>query len=132
MKGWQFNKGEAGEKFPDEMAWALFCTVEPKRMDATLPFYYDESVFRFTNGEESFYFKISPSYHEFEVNVKNKAGDLLYYQLLRTVGKVEVLEDRRDHGELLIVMTEDRTRTVTTIELTVRPRFRVLVKEHHV
>lgn len=132
MKGWQFNKGEAGEKFPDEMAWALFCTVEPKRMDATLPFYYDESVFRFTNGEESFYFKISPSYHEFEVNVKNKAGDLLYYQLLRTVSKVEVLEDRRDHGEILIVMTEDRTRTVTTIELTVRPRFRVLVKEHHV
>ena len=132
MKGWQFNKGESGEKFPDEMAWALFCTVEPKRMDATLPFYYDESVFRFSNGSESFYFKVSPSYHEFEVNVKDERGELLYYQLLRTVSKVEVLEDRRDHGELLIVMSEDRDRTVTTIELTVRPRFRVLVKEHYV
>ncbi|MCT4777823.1 MULTISPECIES: hypothetical protein [Exiguobacterium] len=132
MKGWQFNKEESSEKFPDEMAWALFCTVEPKRMDTTLPFYYDESVFRFSNGTESFYFKISPSYHEFEVNVKDATGELLYYQLLRTVGKVEVLEDRRDHGELLIVMNEDRNRTVTTIELTVRPRFRVLVKEHYV
>lgn len=132
MKGWQFEKSGAGESFPDEMAWALFCTVEPKRMDATLPFYYDESIFRFTNGEETFYFKVSPSYHEFEINVKTKTGDLLYYQLLRTVGKVEVLADRRDHGELLIVLSEDRTRTVTTIELTVRPRFRVLVKEHHV
>lgn len=131
MKGWQFNKQE-GASFPDEIALATFCTVEPKRMDPTLPFYYDESIFRFSNGEEMFYFKISPSYHEFEINVKSQDGELLYYQLLRTVGKVEILEDRRDHGELLIVLTEDRKRTISTIELTIRPRFRILIKEHDV
>lgn len=132
MKGWQFNKQE-GALFPDEIVLSAFCTVEPKRMDSTLPFYYDESIFRFTNKHgETFYFKISPSYHEFEINIKGGDGELVYYQLLRTVSKVEILEDRRDHAELLIVLAEDRKRTVTSIELTVRPRFRVLVKEHEV
>lgn len=119
--------------FPDELDFeALFC-VEPTRLDKDCPFYYDESTFRFENRTESFFVKMTPSYGEFLLEVKSKtSNELLAYQSFKTVDKLEIVTDTADAAKILLTMEKDRDLYMTTVEITFKPRFYFIMKEHFV
>lgn len=117
--------------FPDELAFiSLFNTV-PTVLDKTVPFYYNHSTFFFQNDRETFKVKISPSINEFELAVVNKeSGEVISFHSFKTVGKIEILSDKRELAKLLIILDDDRDRFIASVEITFRPSFSLIHKEH--
>lgn len=116
--------------FPDELAFiSLFNTI-PTVVDKTVPFYYNHSTFSFENDRESFKVKISPSINEFELTVVNReSGEVISFQSFKTVGKLEILSDKKDLAKLLIILDDDRDRFIASVEITFRPSFSLIHKE---
>lgn len=117
--------------FPDELDLiSLFC-IEPIKLDKSLPFFYNQSTFAFENDTESFVVIVSPSYSEFVLEVKNKTnGELVAYHSFKTVGKLEILSNKINSAKILLILDGDRGRFITTVEITLRPQFSFIIKEH--
>ncbi|WP_108671795.1 hypothetical protein [Peribacillus acanthi] len=120
------------ESFPNELDFiSLFCT-EPTKLDQESPFFYTESTFIFENHTEFFTVKVSPSYNEFALEVKSKMnGELIAYNSYKTVGKIEILNDKKDSAKVLLILDYDRDRYITTVEITFQPKFSFIIKEQY-
>jgi hypothetical protein len=117
--------------FPDELAFISFFNTIPTVFDKTVPFYYNDSTFSFEHDRESFKVKISPSINEFELTVVNReSGEVISFHSIKTVGKVEILSDKRELAKLLIILDDDRDRFIASVEITFRPSFSLIHKEH--
>jgi len=120
------------ETFPNELNFiSLFC-VDPIKLDQDSPFFYNESTFVFENHTELFTVKVSPSYNEFVLEVKSKMnGELIAYNSYKTVGKIEILNDKKDSAKILLILDYDRDRYITTVEISFRPKFTFIIKEQN-
>lgn len=119
------------KNFPEEFELMSLFRSEPIKKEIDAPFYYTESIFTFENHTESFVVKLLPAYGEFELTAMNKsrkepAASLLF----KTVSKLEILKDERELAKILLILQEDRDRFVGTAEITFRPHFSLLLKEH--
>lgn len=116
--------------FPNEVDFiSLFC-VEPTKLDNNIPFYYNESSFRFENQTESFFVSISPSYGDFILEVKSKDNEeLIVYNSFKAVKKLEILSDTRDAAKILLILERDPY--ITTVEITFKPKFSFIIKEQY-
>lgn len=116
--------------YPEEIDFISLFNTEPKVLDKNSPFYYNQSTFSFHNEQESFVVKISPSMNEFELKVDQIAnGELITYHSFKTVGKLEILTDKKDSAKILIILDQDRDRFLTSVEITFRPTFCMVFKE---
>lgn len=119
--------------FPEELDFlSLFC-VEPIKLDQHIPFFYNQSTFSFNNETESFVVKMAPSYSEFDLKVTNRANHtLIAFHSFKTVGKLEILCDKKDCAKILLILDYDRDRFITSVEITFKPKFSIILREHFI
>lgn len=116
--------------YPEEIDFISLFNAEPKVQDTSSPFYYNQSTFAFRNEQEAFVVKISPAMNEFELKVEQLAsGKLITYHSFKTVGKLEILSDKKDSAEILIILDQDRDRFLASVEITFRPVFCMVFRE---
>ncbi|WP_256816837.1 hypothetical protein [Cytobacillus sp. Bac17] len=118
--------------FPEENDFLSLFESEPMLYDSTsnsLPFYYNEATYKFSNGEEAFIVKLSPSNGEVKIQVTQLSSNRLLSLLnLKRVEKFEITADKKDRaGVLLTVVNEDSQQT---IEIDFKPYFKLILKEH--
>jgi len=104
---------------------------EPTLLDTTskdLPFYYNEATYRFSNGEEDFIVKLSPSYGEVKIQVTQRISNRLLSILdLKRVKKFEITADKKERASILLtVINEDSQQS---IEIEFKPYFKQIFKE---
>lgn len=76
---------------------------------------------------------MSPSYGEFLLEVKCKVSEeLIAYHSFKTVGKLEIKTDKAETAKILLTMDKDIDLYMTSIEITFKPRFCSIIKEHFV
>ncbi|MBT2688383.1 hypothetical protein J7I93_09330 [Bacillus sp. ISL-47] len=119
-------------KFPEENDFLSLFESEPMLLDSTskdLPFYYNEATYRFSNEEEDFIVKLSPSYGEVKVKVTQRSSNRLLSLLdLKRVEKLEITADKKERASMLLtVVNEDSQQT---IEIDFKPHFKQIFKEH--
>ncbi|URT71574.1 hypothetical protein [Cytobacillus firmus] len=117
--------------FPEENDFLSLFECEPTLLDTTskdLPFYYNEATYRFSNGEEDFIVKLSPSYSEVEIQVTQSISNRLLSILdLKRVKKFEITADKKERASILLtVINEDSQQS---IEIDFKPYFKQIFKE---
>ncbi|WP_078410762.1 hypothetical protein [Priestia abyssalis] len=116
--------------FPDELEFISLFSSEPVKRYNDLPFEYEESTFRFENATETFIVKMRPIDGEFLLEVKNKNdGALIAHYDFKTVGNLEIIKDDKESSKVLLFLDDDRTRFITTVELSFKPKFCSIFKE---
>ncbi|MCM3094485.1 MULTISPECIES: hypothetical protein [Cytobacillus] len=118
-------------KFPEENDFLSLFECEPTLLDTTskdLPFYYNETTYRFSNGEEDFIVKLSPSYGEVKIQVTQRISNRLISILdLKRVKKFEITADKKECASILLtVINEDSQQS---IEIDFKPYFKQIFKE---
>lgn len=116
--------------FPDELDFiSLFC-VEPVKFSRNSSFMYNESRFQFDNGLESFIVKMLPSYGEFNLIVDDKkTKEQIAFYSFKTVEKLEIVSDTNNLAKILLILDDDRDRFITSVEITFKPKFSIILKE---
>ncbi|WP_282142575.1 hypothetical protein [Cytobacillus oceanisediminis] len=117
--------------FPEENDFLSLFECEPTLLDTTskdLPFYYNEATYRYSNGEEDFIIKLSPSYGEVKIQVTQLISDRLLSILdLKRVKKFEITADKKERASILLtVINEDSQQS---IEIHFKPYFKQIFKE---
>ncbi|MFC7371989.1 hypothetical protein ACFQPF_09880 [Fictibacillus iocasae] len=120
-----------GMDIPDEIDLISVFESIPKRKDETDLFYYDQSTFLFKTVNEVYEIILSPFYHEFSISVKEKKTDEVLSRLeLFSVNKIEVVKDKKDNSQIRLFHGEsDRYENI--IEITLKPRFKLIFREHY-
>lgn len=117
--------------YPGEYELLSLFRSEPIKKEIDAPFYYTESTFNFENQTESFVIKLLPANGEFELTAMNKSSKEATASLsFKTVSKLEIVKDEKELSKILLILQEDRDRFVGTAEITFRPHFSLLLKEH--
>jgi hypothetical protein len=118
--------------FPDEIALLSLFETEPILLDSTsndLPFYYNETTYRFSNGQEDFIVKLSPSYGEAKIQVNEcNSKRLLSLLDLKRVKKFEITADGKERASVLIKVDNEDSQQM--IEIDFKPHFKQIFKEH--
>lgn len=91
---------------------------------------YNESRFQFDNGLESFIVKMLPSYGEFNLIVDDKkTKEQIAFYSFKTVEKLEIVSDTNNLAKILLILDDDRDRFITSVEITFKPKFSIILKE---
>lgn len=118
--------------FPEENDFLSLFECEPTLLDSTskdLPFYYNEATYRFSNGEEDFIVKLSPSYGEVKIQVTQRSSNRFLSLLdLKRVDKFEITADKKDHSGVLLTVVNGDSQQI--IEVDFKPYFKQIFKEH--
>jgi hypothetical protein len=118
--------------FPDEISLLSLFETEPILLDSTsndLPFYYNETTYRFSNGQEDFIVKLSPSYGEAKIQVNEcNSKRLLSLLDLKRVKKFEITADGKERASVLIKVDNEDSHQM--IEIDFKPHFKQIFKEH--
>ncbi|GAL82703.1 hypothetical protein JCM19274_3841 [Algibacter lectus] len=90
-------------KYPDEVDLMSFFECEPTSLDSNnIPFFYNESTYNYTNEEnQNFNFKLTPSYGEVSILVKNKKMELSNIKL-KSVYSLSILSDKKEEKRIMI------------------------------
>lgn len=118
-------------EFPTELDFLSLFACEPNMLDKSkdYPFYYNEATYRFSNGDDDFIIKLSPSYGEVKIQViKSDLNRLVSLIDLKRVQKLEITADTKEHASILLtIINEDSQQT---IEIDFKPYFKQIFKEH--
>ena len=115
--------------FPSESDFLSLFECEPILLDTAnkdFPFFYNVATYQFSNGEEEFIVKLSPSYGEVKLQVKQIDSDRLISLLhLKRVNKFEIKADKQDFSSVLLTIKEENF--IQTIEIDFKPRFKCIL-----
>lgn len=85
--------------FPDEIDLLSLFECEPTLLDTNsknYPYYYNQAIYRFYNGEEDFIVTLSPSYGVVKIQVTNRSSNRLFSLLdLKRVEKRKPLSNEK-------------------------------------
>ncbi|ASI35448.1 MULTISPECIES: hypothetical protein [unclassified Exiguobacterium] len=114
------------KSFPEELDLLSLFSVKP---DEPVPlFYYDESTYRFQNAVEQFIVRLTPASGQFSLQVNQRSdGRLLSSMSLQALSSFEIIQDDREAARILLTLEQDEV--VQTIEIDVRPKFRLIFQE---
>ncbi len=119
--------------FPKEYDLLSLFECEPTQLDnptKELPFYYNESTYQFSNGEENFSVTISPSYGEVKIQVTQTTSSILLSLLdLKRVMKFEITADKKDTASVLLTIVNEDSQQL--IEIDFKPKYKLIFREHH-
>jgi len=112
-------------KIPDEIALMSLFECEPKMLDNVVPFYYNESIYKFSNSNyEEFSVNISPSYGDMKIQVVDKnTSELISYLDLKNIKSIEVLSDRKYESKIMI------TSESNIIKVNFKPKYKVFISQ---
>jgi hypothetical protein len=118
--------------FPDEIDFLSLFECGPILIDTSskdYPFYYNEAIYRSSNGEEDFIVTLSPSYGEVKIHVTKRASKRLLSLLdLKRVEKFEITADKKDHSSVLLTVVNEDSQQM--IEIDFKPYFKLIFEEH--
>ncbi|MBX9976603.1 hypothetical protein [Cytobacillus firmus] len=85
--------------------------------------------YRFSNGEEDFIVKLSPSYGEVKIQITQHISNRLLSIIdLKRVSKFEITADKQERASVLLtVINEDYQQS---FEIDFKPYFKQIFKEH--
>ncbi|VWX37606.1 hypothetical protein [Exiguobacterium oxidotolerans] len=114
------------KSFPEKLDLLSLFSVEP---DAPVPlFYYDESTYRFQNAVEQFIVRLTPASGQFSLQVNQRSDDWLVSRIsLEAVSSFEIIQDDREAARILLTLEKDEV--IQTVEIDVRPKFRLIFQE---
>lgn len=119
-------------EFPNEIELLSLFECEPKLLDTSskdYPFYYNEAIYRFSNGEADFVVTLSPSYGEVKIQVTRRDSNKLLSLIdLKRVKRFEITADKKDHSSVLLTVINEETQQI--IEIDFKPYFKQIFKEH--
>lgn len=120
-------------EMPSELDLISLFECEPILLDIDtpgLPFFYNQATYQFSNNNEMFMFTICPSYNEIKIQVYDLPSNILISHLhLRRVTKFEIISDKLDSSEILLTLDHDET--IQTLEISFKPKFKLILKDHH-
>ncbi|WP_419881360.1 hypothetical protein ACN6MY_17685 [Peribacillus sp. B-H-3] len=118
-------------EFPSEIDFLSLFECEPALLDTSkdVPFYYNQATYRFSNGEDDFVVKLSPSYGVVKIQVtRSGTNRLLSILELERVEKFEITADKKDHSSILLTVINEETQQM--IEIDFKPYFKQIFREH--
>jgi hypothetical protein len=114
---------------PKESELAALFEAPPKRSDELVEFYYDTSTFTAENERQSIMVVVSPFYNEFTLIVTEKEDQEAVSTIkLRSVEKMEIVEDMPASLRIIHAISESY---YNTIEITLKPKFKMALHEHY-
>ena len=114
---------------PKETELTALFEAPPKRSDERTEFYYDTSTFTAENDSQSIMAVVSPFYNEFTLIVTEKEDQEAVSTIkLRSVEKMEIVGE--GHPALRIVHAVSES-YYNTIEITLKPKFKMAMHEHY-
>lgn len=114
---------------PKESELTALFEAPPKRSDERAEFYYDTSTFTAENESQSIMVVVSPFYNEFTLIVTEKEDQEVFSTIkLRSVEKMEIVEDVPASLRIVHAMSESY---YNTIEITLKPKFKMALLEHY-
>ncbi|MGK7377615.1 hypothetical protein ACSFXN_07210 [Planococcus sp. 1R117A] len=118
------------ESYPAELDFISLFECLPRKKDEKEMFEYDETSFVFPLENIAFEVMISPFYDRFSLLARDAVDneDIAYYNF-QTVSKIEVISDRQNDSSLRLFLEYDRTDLMTVVEITFKPKFKVIMKE---
>ncbi|MBB5178817.1 hypothetical protein HNQ44_000239 [Planomicrobium koreense] len=114
---------------PKESELVALFEAQPKRSDELAEFYYDTSTFTAENERQSIMVVVSPFYNEFTLIVTEKEDQEAVSTIkLRSVEKMEIVEDMPASLRIVHAISESY---YNTIEITLKPKFKMALHEHY-
>lgn len=114
---------------PKESELAALFEAQPKRSDELAEFYYDTSTFTAENDKQSIMVVVSPFYNEFTLIVTEKEDQEAVSTIkLRSVEKMEIVKDMPASLRIVHAISESY---YNTIEITLKPKFKMALHEHY-
>ncbi|CAM3849898.1 hypothetical protein CYOC110262_24975 [Cytobacillus oceanisediminis] len=125
------KKGAVQMEIPEEAGLISVFESLPKRKDETDTFYYDTSIYVSENEYEAVEITLSPFYDEFIMDVKDKkTNHVLSYLKLLSVNKMEIAADKKNHAMIRLFHGESDL-YVNIVEITLKPRFKLIFREQY-
>lgn len=114
-------------KVPDEISLMSLFECDPKMLDEKIPFYYNESTYRFSNNNnEEFLVAICPSYGDIKVQVTMEdTNEIISIMELGNVESIEILRDKRDESKIMI------TSEYSVIKINFKPKFKFFINQFY-
>lgn len=114
---------------PKESELTALFEAPPKRSNEQAEFYYDTSTFTAENDSQSIMAIVSPFYNEFTLIVTEKEGqDDISTIKLRSVEKLEIINEGMPALRIVHAISECY---YNTIEITLKPKFKMALHEHY-
>ncbi|OZT14573.1 hypothetical protein CHN50_03145 [Priestia aryabhattai] len=114
---------------PEELDFISLFECMPVKKDPNEDFWYDESTFVFVNKTNRFKVNLSPFYHSFSLSVTDLEDDEVFYYRFETVTKIEIINDSKESKAIRLFIDEDRDRFIMIMEITFKPKFKVIINE---
>ncbi|GGE71567.1 hypothetical protein [Priestia taiwanensis] len=116
--------------YPSELDFISLFECLPTKKDKDELYEYDETTFTFEVGNHACDIMICPFYSQFSLEVKTiNENELVCFYHFQSVDRIEILSDKKEHSATRLFMEGDRDRFMTIMEITFKPRFKVIMKE---
>ncbi len=114
---------------PKESELTALFNTQPKRSDELAEFYYDTTTFTTENDSQSIMVVLSPFYNEFTLIVTEKEQQETVSTIkLRSVEKIEIVDNLLASLRIIHAISESY---YNTIEMTLKPKFKMALHEHY-
>lgn len=118
------------QSFPSELDLISLFECLPRKKNEKELYEYDETTFAFQTNNEAFEVVISPFYDRFSLQAKNREdNETIGYYDFYTVSKIEIISDRKNDSSLRLILEYDRDDYMTLVEITFKPKFKLIMKE---
>ncbi len=97
----------------DELDLLTFFECEPKRLDADIPWPYNDFAYEYRSGEWIILFSIAPAYRDVRIILKHEG--LVVYEL-NAIGITDVIYEASSGNETLRLDLNERDRIVLTLK----------------
>ncbi|MEK4029541.1 hypothetical protein MKZ02_13525 [Pseudobacillus sp. FSL P4-0506] len=116
------------EHYPEELDFISLFQCSPIKKNDKDPFSQNESTFTFRQGNRTFKVIISPFYNRFILSVNDGEEEVLYYDF-QSVTNIEIVRDTRKSAQIRLFLEDDRERFLTIVDVTFKPKFKVILRE---
>ena len=112
-------------KIPEEISFTSLFECEPTMLDKDIPYFYNESTYRFCNGNsEKFIVRFCPSYGDINIQVyAESTNELMSNIVCANVVAIEILVDKKD--ESIIMITSENS----AIKINFKPKFKIFINQ---
>lgn len=118
------------DSYPSELDFISLFECLPRKKDEKELFEYDETTFAFQINNKAFEVTVSPFYHRFLLLVRTiEDNETIGYYDFNTVDRIEIISNNKNNSPLRLLMENDRDRFLTLVEITFKPKFKVIMKE---
>jgi len=114
-------------RIPDEISLISLFECEPKMLDTSVSYFYNQSSYIFSNkNNEKFIVVICPSYEEIKFQVSiGDTNEIISIMEFGNVKSLEILCDKRAESKIMITTEHN------IVKINFKPKFKIFINQFY-